>query len=52
MNYRVSTITSSLLVPKANIKLDKKPLEGCLSVLNILYEGWTKAIEEKKKNGL
>ena len=37
---------------QANIKLDKKPLEGCLSVLNILYDGWTKAIEEKKKSGL
>ena len=35
---------------QANIKLDKKPLEGCLSVLNTLYEGWREAVKEVKTN--
>ena len=33
---------------QANIKLDKQPLEGCLKVLNTLYEGWTEAIKSLK----
>lgn len=37
---------------QASINLDKNPMEGCLSVLNILYDGWVKAIKEKKKNSL
>jgi len=34
---------------QANIKIDKEPLEGCLKVLNILYDGWSEAIKSLKK---
>jgi len=34
---------------QANIKIDKEPLEGCLKVLNILYEGWTEAVKQIRK---
>lgn len=34
---------------QANIKVDKAPLEGCLSVLQTLYEGWSKAVRSLKK---
>ncbi|MCP4913844.1 MAG: flagellar export chaperone FliS [Oligoflexia bacterium] len=34
---------------QANLKIDKAPLEGCLNVLNTLYEGWTQAIKELRK---
>ena len=34
---------------QANIKIDKEPLEGCLKVLNTLYEGWTEAIKTLRK---
>jgi flagellar protein FliS len=30
---------------QANIKIDKEPLEGCLSVLITLYDGWAQAIK-------
>jgi len=30
---------------QANIKIDKEPLVGSLSVLNTLYEGWREAIK-------
>ena len=30
---------------QANVKIDKKPLLGCLDVLNTLYEGWRDAIK-------
>lgn len=33
---------------QANIKIDKTHLEGCLKVLNTLYEGWTEAIKTLK----
>jgi len=33
---------------QANIKIDAEPLEGCLSVLNTLYEGWSEAIKSLK----
>ena len=38
---------------QANMKIEAKPLEGCLSVLTTLYDGWAQAIktlksEEKK----
>lgn len=33
---------------QANIKLDKSHLEGCLRVLNTLYDGWTEAIKQLK----
>lgn len=33
---------------QANIKLDKSHLEGCLRVLNTLYDGWTEAIKSLK----
>lgn len=33
---------------QANIKLDKNHLEGCLRVLNTLYDGWTEAIKTLK----
>lgn len=36
---------------QANIKIDKAPLEGCLNVLNTLYEGWTEAIKSLKTEG-
>lgn len=35
---------------QANIKLDKTQLEGCLRVLNTLYDGWTEAIKNLKQN--
>lgn len=34
---------------RANLTSDKKRLENCLKVLNILYDGWSKAIEQVKK---
>lgn len=30
---------------QANIKIDKTQLEGCLRVLNTLYDGWTEAVK-------
>ena len=33
---------------QANIKIEKEPLEGCLNVLNILYDGWSQAIKSLK----
>ena len=33
---------------QANIKIDAEPLEGCLNVLNTLYEGWSEAIKGLK----
>lgn len=33
---------------QANIKVDKSHLEGCLRVLNTLYDGWTEAIKQIK----
>lgn len=33
---------------QANIKIEKTPLEGCLRVLNTLYDGWTEAIKNLK----
>ena len=34
---------------QANIKIEKAPLEGCLKVLNTLYEGWTEAVKQVKQ---
>ncbi len=34
---------------QANIKIDKAPLEGCLQVLNTLYDGWAEAIKQVRK---
>ena len=33
---------------QANIKIDKSFLEGCLKVLNTLYDGWAEAIKNLK----
>jgi flagellar secretion chaperone FliS len=33
---------------QANIKIDKSPLNGCLNVLNTLYQGWSDAIKSIK----
>jgi len=33
---------------QANIKIQKEPLQGCLNVLNILYQGWAEAIKSLK----
>ena len=33
---------------QANIKIEKSHLEGCLKVLNTLYEGWSDAIKSLK----
>jgi flagellar protein FliS len=33
---------------QANINIDKRPLEGVLSVLNTLYSGWVEAIKSIK----
>ena len=33
---------------QANIKIDAEPLQGCLGVLNTLYEGWSEAIKSLK----
>jgi len=35
---------------QANIKIDSKPLEGCLQVLETLYNGWTDAIKSLKND--
>lgn len=35
---------------QANIKIEKEPLEGCLKVLNILYDGWSEAVKSLKKD--
>lgn len=34
---------------QANIKIEKEPLEGCLNVLNTLYDGWAQAIKSLKQ---
>lgn len=34
---------------QANIKIDKKPLESSLQILNTLYEGWSTAVKELRK---
>jgi len=34
---------------QANIKIDKGPLEGCLNVLNTLYDGWSQAVRSLKR---
>jgi flagellar protein FliS len=34
---------------QANIKIDTEPLEGCLNVLNTLYDGWASAIKTLKQ---
>jgi len=34
---------------QANIKIDAEPLDGCLNVLNILYDGWSQAIKSLRK---
>lgn len=34
---------------QANIKIDVEPLQGCLNVLNTLYEGWASAIKTLKQ---
>lgn len=34
---------------QANIKLDASQLQGCLKVLNTLYEGWTEAVKAIKQ---
>lgn len=34
---------------QANIKLDASQLQGCLKVLNTLYEGWTEAVKTIKQ---
>ena len=36
---------------QANINIDKTPLESCLNVLNILYEGWKEAIKSLRHEG-
>jgi len=33
---------------QANIKIDSEPLDGCLSVLNTLYDGWKSAVKDVK----
>lgn len=33
---------------QANIKIEKSHLEGCLKVLNTLYDGWTEAVKNIK----
>lgn len=33
---------------QANIKIEKTHLEGCLKVLNTLYDGWAEAIKSLK----
>ena len=35
---------------QANIKIDPEPREGCLKVLNTLYDGWQEAIKQMKNN--
>lgn len=36
---------------QANIRIDKEPLEGCLSVLNTLYDGWKEAVRNMRTEG-
>ncbi len=36
---------------QANINIDKIPLESCLNVLNILYDGWKEAIKNLRQEG-
>lgn len=35
---------------QANIHLDSKRLEGCLGILNTLYDGWAKAVKQLKES--
>lgn len=37
---------------QANLTGDPKYLQNCLQVLNILYDGWQKAIEQLKKDNV
>ncbi len=50
MAHELSALYDYLLFhsTQANIKIDKIPLEGCLRVLTILYEGWLQAVKEVK----
>ena len=54
VNNDISTELSSLYdyiihaSTQANIHLNKKELEGCLNVLNTLYNGWSTAIKSLK----
>ena len=34
---------------QANIKISKEPLQGVLEVLNTLYEGWSDAVKQLRK---
>lgn len=34
---------------QANIKIDKGPLESALQILNTLYEGWSTAVKQIRK---
>lgn len=34
---------------QANIKIDTKPLESSLQILNTLYEGWSTAVKQIRK---
>jgi flagellar protein FliS len=34
---------------QANIKISAEPLQGCLNVLNTLYDGWASAIKTLKQ---
>lgn len=36
---------------QANINIDKAPLESCLNVLHILYDGWKEAIKTLRQEG-
>ena len=53
---RIATELSSLYdyilfsSTRANVDIDKKPLESCLKVLKTLYDGWDKAIKSLQKN--
>ena len=33
------------------MKIDKVPLEGCLKILNTLYDGWKEAVKELRREG-
>jgi flagellar protein FliS len=35
---------------QANIKIDKAPLDSCLQILNTLYEGWSTAVKQVRKD--
>ncbi len=47
-SFHLFMITYSTQAHRPILKLKKEPLEGCLNVLNTLYDGWSQAVRSLK----